>query len=193
MRTAFVLLNGILVSIPTWLIVGLIHLLLILIGLPLIAWQSRSTTVDERKFFHFRARWMWLYDNREDGIDGSRGGDTAQKWWTDRTAADSLRMRIFKWSALRNPVNNLRYVPVLSPLFRSTQIGYIGTGDEPPDGQSGWAYTWQGFYSGIYIKTTTRWFWLGWKLRPSDRFGISMLDTRLPRCDFAMQFQRVKS
>lgn len=182
----------ILLSVATWLLVAAIHLFFVLLGLPLIAWQSGRLTVDEQRKLHFKARWMWLYDNREDGVDGRRGGDPAQDWWMQRTKDRTLRERVFLWSALRNPVNNLRYVPIICPKFHPDQIGFYGTGDEPPDGQSGWAYTWQGIYSGLYIKRPHLWFWIGWKLRPSDRNGISPTDTRLPRCDFATQLQHIR-
>jgi hypothetical protein len=178
----------IVISIPIWLLVLAIHLLFILIGLPLIAWQSGYPTVDENKRLQFRARWMWLYGNREDGIDGRGGGDPEQAWWMERTKGVTLRERIFEWSALRNPVNNLRYIPVICPKFRPKWIRAVGTGDEPPDGQFGWAFVWQGPYSGLYIKTPRIWFWIGWKFKPSDMKGIPETDTRLPRCDFAAQF-----
>lgn len=191
MKIVAFLLRFVIFSIPLWIIVGLIHLLFILVGYPLIWWQSAYVVIDQKKMPQFRARWMWIYGNKEDGIDGLRGGDQAQRWWLDLTRSMTVRQRIFAWSARRNHVNNLRYVPLLCPRFRPAWIGYMGTGDEPPDGQSGWAYVWQGVYTGLYLKTPRTWFWLGWKFRPSDRNGVAPTDTRLPRCDFATQLQRV--
>jgi len=179
------------ISIPTWLLVGAIHLLFILLGLILIPLESFNVQQDKNNRLQFSARWMWLYNNSEDGIDGRRGGDPAQRWWMERTRIRTVRERIFLWSALRNPANNLRYVPILCPKFRPEWIGFVGTGDEPRNGESGWAYVWQGIYSGLYIKTPRVWFWIGWKFRPSDAKGINPADTRLPRADFAMQLQHI--
>lgn len=179
-------------SLPTWALMVVVRLPLIVLGYPLIAWQSGNTVFDERKMAQFKARWMWLYGNREDGIDGLRSGDSAQGWWAEQTRGMSPRERIFAWSAMRNKVNNLRYVPVISPKFDVELIDYVGTGNEPPNGESGWAYVWQGIYSGYYRKTPRVWFWIGWKFKPSDVDGISPNDTRLPRCDFAFQLQRVR-
>lgn len=187
------------VSVPSWLAMMLFRLLFYVAGFPLVALQSANVGLRDSKQFpgrtvlQFNAWWMWPWNNPEDGVDGLRGGDPAQAAWLALTREYSVRWRIFKWSACRNPINNLRYVPFLSPIFAPKEIGYIGTGNEPPDGQSGWAYVWQGFYSGLYIKTPTRWFWLGWKFKPADANGVSATDTRMPRCDFATQFQRVSA
>lgn len=60
--------------------------------------------------FHW-PRAFWLWDNDEDGV-------------CPIFFAPPSRWEVFVWSALRNPVNNFRFVPGVSkigrPLFRKT-------------------------------------------------------------------------
>jgi hypothetical protein len=187
------------VSLPTWALSIAIRAPLYIIGFVLIPYQAHNVEERDspqypgRRVLQFRARWMAPWNNPEDGVDGLRGGDEEQAWWGAQTSGDSEPARIFAWSALRNAINGLRYAPILCPRLTSKGVGYVGTGDEPEDGQSGWAYVWQGLYSGLYIKRPTLWLWIGWKLRPSDANGIPPTDTRLPRADFALQLQRVRA
>lgn len=197
MRNASAVLRFALVSLPSWTVMLLvIRLPLYLLGFPLIAWQSKQVEVRPSRYFpnrrllQFRARWMWLWGNEEDGVDGLRGGDSAQARWADETEDCSPRGRIFLWSAWRNPVNNIRYVPVLNPHFNSCQIRYIGTDHEPVAGERGWFYIWQGLYSAFRLETGRRRVWVGWKFRPEDVNGVDPMDTRLPRADFALQWKR---
>ncbi len=51
----------------------------------------------------------WIYGNGEDGADGYYG------WWVDGRYRDKTRdwpawWRLYYWSAIRNPTNNLRFV-----------------------------------------------------------------------------------
>jgi hypothetical protein len=139
--------------------------------------------------------WAWLWNNQEDGVDGLRGGDPAQKWWADRTAGWSPARRIFTWAALRNPVDSLRFVPVINPRIDPAQARFVGMDHEPAKGESGWYFAWQGVYScfrwefffdGHFYRV-----WLGWKLKPEDRNGLHAGDVRTIRCDFAAQLKRV--
>lgn len=60
--------------------------------------------------------WAWLWDNDENGVDPNWFKDAHPKW--------PVAWREFVWTALRNPVNNLRYVRGVSlkgrPLWRKT-------------------------------------------------------------------------
>jgi hypothetical protein len=190
-------------SVPSWLVMILfVHLSFWLAGVPLVWWQASNVekrvspayagpSGAGRTLLQFRAWFMWPYCNYEDAVDGLRGGDPAQSGWALETRGLRSEQRIFKWSALRNPFNNLRYVPLLRPRFRPAWISAVGTGDEPPDGQAGWAYVSMGVYTCLWIKTPHRWIQIGWKIRASDAHGIDPGDTRLPRADFGTQLQQV--
>lgn len=191
----------ILLSIPLWLLRVALLLILAAIGIPIIwllaqkgmCWPTRSKRFD-RVMMQF-APFFWLYCNFEDGVDGLRGGDPAQHWWADKTVTWSPQKRIFIWSALRNPVDSLRWIPILNPKLDPARVRFIGMDHEPQDGESGWYFAWQGIYSCIRWEFEIRGrfyrFWLGNKLKPTDRIGISDDDVRRIRCDFACQLKRV--
>lgn len=189
----------ILLSVPFWLIRLAVLLVFALIGLPLIAWQLRnleagpSRRFPERMLLRFHARWMLPFQNDEDGVDGLRGGDPAQQWWADKTATWSSRKRIFVWSALRNPVDSLRWVPILNPQLVVRDVCFVGMDHEPAKGENGWYYAWLSGtpYSCIRAERWGWRFWLGWKLKPEDRNGLQPDDVRAIRCDFACQLKRV--
>lgn len=61
-------------------------------------------------------RWAWIWDNDEDGVDPD--------WYRAAHPTWSPPFREFMWTAIRNPVNNLRRVSGVSakgrPLWRKT-------------------------------------------------------------------------
>lgn len=111
--------------IPLFILIQLISAVLIVVGVPIIAYYAYvhrivrpgySTIGPRKAILHFAHRWCWLWDNEEDGIDG--GGGWNQQW--------SIGHQIFVWSAKRNPVNGLRTVSWVSakgrPLWRKTWV-----------------------------------------------------------------------
>lgn len=136
---------------------------------------------------------FWLWNNAEDGVDGLRGGDPAQKWWADKTASWSQVRRIFVWSALRNPVDSLRWLPLINPKLDSARVLFIGMDHEPAKDETGWYFAWLAStpYSCVRFERWGFRFWLGWKLKPEDRNGLKPGDVRAIRCDFAAQMKRV--
>ena len=191
----------IVLSVPFWFLRLAVLLLFAILGLPLILWQignletRTSRHFPNRMLLQFHAKWMGLYCNDEDGVDGLRGVDPAQQWWADKTAGWSPQKRIFIWSAIRNPVDSLRWLPLINPKIDPTRVRYVGMDREPQDGESGWYFAWQGLYSCIRWEFELRGrfyrFWLGNKLKPEDRLGLHEGDVRAIRCDFAAQFKRV--
>ncbi len=135
--------------------------------------------------------WAWPLSNQEDGVDGLRGGDPAQAWWAEKTQGWPDAKRIFVWAAIRNPVDNLRFVPLLNPRLVPAKVRFVGMDHEPAKGEGGWYFAYQGIYSCIRFETTTWRLWVGTKIKPTDRFGISDTDPRKIRCDFALQFKRI--
>jgi len=153
------------------------------------SWRSRYFERDVMQFPSL----FWLWNNAEDGVDGLRGGDPAQQWWADKTAGWSPQKRIFVWSALRNPVDSLRWVPVINPKLEPSRVRFVGMDHEPGDGESGWYFAWLSgtAYSCIRVERYGFRFWLGNKIHPEDVRGLQPGDYRAIRCDFACQFKRV--
>jgi hypothetical protein len=189
----------ILLSMPFWLLRIALLLVLAILGIPVIwvlasydmCWPIRSSRFD-RVVLQF-APFFWLWNNDEDGVDGLRGGDPAQQWWADKTSTWSLRKHIFVWSAFRNPVDSLRWVPLLNPKLDPSRVQFIGMDHEPAKGENGWYYAWLSGtpYSCIRFERYGFRLFLGWKIHPEDRNGLRPDDVRAIRCDFACQLKRV--
>lgn len=187
----------ILLSIPLWLLRLAILLVFAVIGIPVVyvlawqgwCWPSRSSRFDRVVLQFPLIAWLWC--NFEDGVDGLRGGDPAQDWWAQKTAGWSPVRRIFIWSALRNPVDSLRWVPLLNPALVVRDVRFVGMDHEPAKGENGWYFAWIGVYSCIRVERWGWRFWLGWKIKPEDAKGLKPGDVRAIRCDFAAQLKRV--
>lgn len=86
----------------------------IFICLPLA--YFRVTKADSNGVLHWRPRWAWLWDNLEDGVHPGWYAAQFPNWGDWKIT--------FVWTAKRNPVNNLRFVPGISkvgrPLWRKT-------------------------------------------------------------------------
>jgi hypothetical protein len=186
-------------SLPFWLLRLALLLFLALLGLPIIfvlAWQGwcwpTPSIRGDQMVLQFPLA-VWIYCNYEDGVDGLRGGDPAQDWWAQKTSGWSPVRRIFVWSALRNPVDSLRWVPLLNPKLDPARVRFVGMDHEPDNGESGWYFAWLSGtpYSCIRIERWGFRFWLGTKLHPEDRNGLQLGDVRATRCDFASQLKRV--
>lgn len=94
--------------------IQIVALVLAVVGLPIVGLLSLLQAWDKPAIaaqWHWPSRAFWIWDNDEDGICAP--GLTPPTPWG-----------AFYWSALRNPVNNLRYVPGVSkvgrPLWRKT-------------------------------------------------------------------------
>jgi hypothetical protein len=187
------------ISVPFWIARLAILLALAIPGLLIVyllasqawCWPTYSKRFDRMLLQFPRIAWPWC--NYEDGVDGLRGGDPAQQWWADKTAGWSPVRRIFVWSALRNPVDSLRWVPLLNPKLDPERVRFIGMDHEPAKGESGWYFAWlQGTpYSCIRVERFGFRLWCGWKLKPDDSRGLQPGDARAIRCDFALQLKRV--
>lgn len=94
-------------------LIQLVSLALMIVGLPVVgvltAFGLMYITTGPPQF----PRWAWIWANDEDGVEGPP--------WFNPTHS---RWKAFVWSALRNPVSNLRFVRGVSkvgrPLFYRT-------------------------------------------------------------------------
>jgi len=77
-------------------------------GLPVCAYlaYSHQATYDKATGKYHWPAWAWIWDNDEDGV--------APSWYREKHPDWSFEKTAFRWSALRNSVNNLRYVKGVS-------------------------------------------------------------------------------
>lgn len=132
----------------------------------------------------WKGGWVtWLWGNEEDGVTGA-------KWYRDLHSDWSDRKRAIFWSTFRNPSNNMRFIPLINPTLRPERIRFKAwTGRRLASD-----YTWIGVHAGfrafIKIAGKTYRFWIGWKLKPEDRFGLEAWDYRSSGCGFCLQFKQ---
>jgi hypothetical protein len=175
--------------IPTWIIFLFVYLSLVMLGWLLVpiaaAFGSYNQTDLGSNKWHFNWPFMWLWDNDEDGI----ANDSYYK-------APNMFLQILYWSAWRNPVNNLRYVPYLSCKINPARVWFTGSllniySYDTPIPQ--WFIAWQGIYGCWYwqfrpLEHLYR-LWIGWKIYPTDIYGVT--EYRKRGAGFAIQFKRV--
>jgi len=141
-----------------------VFLPLYLIGIPLTIAASRyarikvvpSRLYPERDIIAYSNQVLdWWIGNYEDGLDPEF------EWWdSSKTALD--------WF-LRNPVCNLRFVPIISTKPDPLRVRFIGTLDEiPHQNRPGWFLCWQGGYVGFFYQNESWGIWLGFKVNPRD-------------------------
>lgn len=194
---------AILGSLVFWPLYIAVSLALDVIGLVLLAllslchaWKSRPSKVAQfrtapkwpnGKVTAWRFGWLtWLWGNEEDGVTGP-------PWWELRTTDGikasylALAWSAYRWSALRNPSNNLRFIPGINPVIEPARIDYR-------TGLHYW-FVWQGPYAGWWywfrFKDQTFRVIVGWKLKPEDAKGVDPNDMRATRCGFGLQCKRV--
>lgn len=176
---------------------------LALIGLPLIAlllWTGQyhtrpSQVYAGRKVTAFKSPLFWLWGNEEDGVLGPEWYAAAHPKW-------GPKFRGWMWSAIRNPVNNDRFIAPIGVRIDPTRVRSVGNckaspqDDEAAEGvmRFRWSYTVQGAYSGLWVRYPLNNgkyinFRIGWKLLPKDKEGVPDYDYRKPGCGFGLQLQ----
>lgn len=179
---------------PAWLLAAIAYLIpstvLFVLGVPICLYLSimgdvevrESTKFPGRTITTWRPKWAWLWGNEEDGVCPDYYLPTRSLW-----------LRRFSWSAVRNSVNNLRFVWPFGFKPDSAKIKFIGDSLSdpqvaPPEGTSRWSLTWQGPYAGfLWMRNAKKLHqvWIGWKLLPKDVNGIPSTDSRSVAVSFA--------
>lgn len=204
----------ILSSVLLWFLFSCLRTVLIVLGWILIpialsfkAYAFRESSITGRTKLQWTWKLMWAWSNEEDGIYAGEEFPDAPFWF-----------RILYWTAFRNPVNNLRYISGLNCKVNPFKIWYTGTfgalnsnlhrdvlrlnqhlgsaqilrkyDTKVPQ----WFFCWQGIYScfywQFYIGSQLYRLWIGWKLYPTDIFGVT--EYRKHGAGFANQFKRVR-
>lgn len=181
--------------IPAWIVFTAIQFPLLLLGLiliPLIAklkrYEVRKSKVFDKDILSWKDKWMWPWGNEEDSIlNGAQYYD-----------AGSTFKQIVYWSAVRNPVNNLRYTPILSLKIESDKVEFIGSNvadiKEYDHNIEMWYLCWHGIYSNLRVQTKifgSLWrFWIGWKIYPEDSIR-PVVGHRVPGAGVAYQIKKL--
>lgn len=126
--------------IALFVVIQAVSLVLAILGLPIcafLAFRGKFNTgnnFDDTQHIQSFPTWAWLWSNDEDGV--------YPFWYAKINPTWSVGRTVFVWTALRNPVNNLRFVPGVSkkgrPFWRKTwgskpggwyvQAGWNGSG-----------------------------------------------------------------
>lgn len=187
----------------TYLVFLLLRSLLIILGYVMVpiavslkAYDYRESRIyKDRKILAFTHDIFWLWGNEEEGIG----------WYGDY---DSISKKILYSEIIRNPVNNLRYVPFLSLKINPEKVKFYGSLGSykdnldrstvekyDSDNELFWSITWQGLYSNIRVHfnllDSNYRFWLGWKIYPEDIYGLPDWDHRKATAGFSTQLKRI--
>lgn len=190
--------------ITSWILFSILRTACILLGFFTIpvavlfkAYKMRESKVYKGKIVRaFTWPFMWIWGNEEEGI-GWYGEATWPIW-----------RKILYSECVRNPANNLRFVPGLSVKIDPSKVKWIGSLGNKDDNLSEevvkkydsdaevfWSLTWQGLYSNIRVhfnyKGKRYRFWLGWKIYPQDIYGLPEWSHRKASAGFATQLKRI--
>lgn len=151
----------------------------------------KSKIFPDKDILAFKSKLMWIWGNEEEGI-----GYYGKKGY-------SLRKRILYSECVRNPANNLRFVPLLSTKIDPDKVEFRGSLDKDTelikydlDETDFCSLTWQGLYSNfryqgkIFGKRYR--IWIGWKIYPHDKLGVDPKSHRSHSVGFATQFKRLR-
>jgi len=81
---------------------------------------------NDRVLYHWKARWMWIFDNKEDGL--------CPEWYRTEYRERGFKSNVFRWTAIRNYANNFRFVWGVSGVGRPIWKRTIGAHEY----QAGW-------------------------------------------------------
>lgn len=117
---------------PLFLLIQLVSLVLTVVGIPVVAALAAAGAYQldrQRETAHFPL-WAWIWDNEEDGV--------IPEWYHVEHMERNFKLNVFIWAALRNPCNNLRFVPGVSkqgrPLFIRFYKGFYAEAGWNPHG-----------------------------------------------------------
>lgn len=165
---------------------------------------DKKSSAQMKRTYHFKWPWMWLWDNFEDGIcAGLQYKDMGSNF-----------KQIIYWSCFRNPVNNLRIMPVVSCKLEPLKIGFRGSFissdfdafnevryayklaqvEKYDTTIPQWFFAWQGLHGNWYwqfmFRGKLKRFWIGWKIYPTTIYKIPEYQKR--GAGFGLQFKTVE-
>jgi hypothetical protein len=163
-------------AILTWTVYQVVTLPLDIAGLflvPIAIWRGQTITspVTGKQIFT-APTWMWLYGNDQEGYD-------APLTYTLHPYLPDF-LRRYCWAALRNRVNNLRFIKCIHPPPNPLRIKFVRGWN--------WWLCWQGpLYGFRYNKRNGAAVKIGWRYDPDDIHGIRYDDWRKYGCGFTFR------
>jgi hypothetical protein len=176
--------KSILISLLTWPLFALVQIPLYILGWILVPIAAAlkahtKTPVDgldgngqPRVDYHFTWKFMYVWDNWEDGI-------CAGRQYLDLPGEF---LQIVYWSCVRNPINNTRVAPILSCTIDPKRVKYIGSRGWPQEydkkpASSEYFYAWCGVYANLWwqfkVRGSVYRLWIGHKIMPIWSFFLS--------------------
>jgi hypothetical protein len=186
-----------------WIPAFALQLTLIILGWILVPLAVMCGAYEIRRSIYWPEKYIWaftwdimlLWNNEEDGC-------LAGKQYKD---LKSIPLQIIYWSALRNPCNNLRFVPILSCRINPKKVKFTGSFGSSTDKYlpkdevmkydtkiPQWYFASCGLYSCIYWQFTClglRRLWIGWSIYPTDIYDVT--EYRKFGTAFNTQFKKV--
>lgn len=170
------------------LIINIVTLVLGFIAVPigLLFLQDGKSVSDGRPIKNL-PKWLWLWGNDADGSDGDN-----RLWW-DKNADEQVLFGLFPflrkkginvptlnsknylsrlwWMAIRNPANNLRFVPYISCPVKECNVTFFGQYEVKDKlGKEGWQLV-----IAKHKKKDMIWMGLYWVIKyPNSNLGLRM-------------------
>lgn len=182
-----------------WVLIALAAWVLIPIAVLFRAYEVQASPITGEPLLQYKWKIMLPYSNWGDGIyEGLQFGHRGEMLEKFLGIALSKELKkdihIIYWTLIRNPVNNVRFFPIMGVKPISSKIKFVGSEncveDSSNDDKEVWYLCWQGVYGGFRIHIRFKTFMLrimfGWKLRPEDTKAISNF-IRSQKVGFAYQ------
>lgn len=186
-------------SVITWILYTILYVILIGLGhliIPILllirAYGPHFSWRYSQIYQGFKPKWLfYLWSNEGDGLFPPEYEARYPDW--------SFFFRAWMWSAVRNPVNNLRFIPFLNCKIDPAKVKWIGSlGQnaqlyEPNEKRTYWFFCWCGWYSNLrrlYLhRGRLKEFWIGWRIWPNDIHGVT--EYRKHSAGFTLQWRYV--
>lgn len=176
-----------LISIPMWVVFELCTWVLVFFGLLIVPVaimfrQVIPSPIDGRPITT-APDWLWLWGNDEEGYCSQFAKDNGPPAWVAKLIT-SPSFSMWWWAAIRNTVDNLRFVRWLCPPPDKNRIQFLQG--------AWWALTWQGWLHHLTVIKFGYEFTVGWKYYPSDKAvtNEAAYGWRRFGCGFALRLRK---
>jgi hypothetical protein len=185
-----------LLYLPAWLTAyyALVWLPLYAMGWALIPMASALGAYAKDSQGHYQFTWkiMEIYNNDSDGITcEDKNPDGSYVFWPEQT---SLYSRIWRWSAMRNPLAKITMIPWIHCAINPSEVRFKGSSSTFTSYELNstpcWYVAWDGLFVCFYLQfksnNSLKLLWIGAKIKPTDVNGVEAY--RTPRTYITVQY-----